>query len=806
MSETLSKKLAESGLGDTVGRDKSHGKKRRPALSEEVLRRERAKADEAAGSTRLKLQAVPGAISAADRKLVEDSLKGNYLCQEVSQGVVSKLVDRMEQVMASPGQIIVQQGDTVTKDECFYVIVEGGADVLICPEEDLDEDGMPSADANQRMVHTMQPGTCFGEIAFLFRCPRSATVRASMAGSVRLFAVDRAAFHVLEVASPQIKTAQFVMDVPLFQNLFDNDLKMLAEHIHERTFKAGEKLLAMGAPCEMVWVVRSGEVDVVRPNLNNEMASVTKLGRTSFVGERSVLTGEPACADCVAIGEVVALAIKRDYFLAIMPLLEDYLESYVKFETLRQISLLKNMAEDQVSGMLDLFQEENFAKGAKIVDEGDRGNKLYLLRSGQVRCFKMDGGKERDLLVYRGYNFFGELALLNNAPRAATLTALTDVSTYSINRAGFNRLLGPLSRLLQRNDILGLLRKAPALKLMLDSELEKLLDVFKSAPFKEEEKIINQGDDGDRFYIVESGTVVITKAFEGESDPRELLRLEAGAQFGERALLYDEPRAANAIAGPGGCKCLYISRAEFELHLGSLRNIMDEHVKSLERMQTELPPEYKDLQVFRTVGCGQFGRVKMCKSKFSGKCYALKVMQKAAIVQLGQVEHVRNEKEVMEEFDSPFVVKLHRAFQSEKDLIMALELVHGGELFSYLDLEGTLRDSVACFYAANVVLSLEHIHSKGVVYRDLKPENLLIDKDGYLKIVVRGVARGVDVFLSKGAFCFPTAARPFADIFPNPLSNRTWGSPRRLPRARSRCAARPTTRRRKSSRARDMTR
>lgn len=170
----------------------------------------------------------------------------------------------------------------------------------------------------------------------------------------------------------------------------------------------------------------------------------------------------------------------------------------------------------------------------------------------------------------------------------------------------------------------------------------------------------------------------------------------------------------------------------------------DEDVESLEDCMDELPPEYSDLLVCRTIGCGQFGRVKLARHRYSEKTYALKIMDKTTIMQMGQAEHVRNEKAAMEEVHhSAFTVNLYRAFQSHAKLVFALELVPGGELFSYLEAKGTLRDSVACFYAANVVLALEHMHSKGIVYRDLKPENLLIDKDGYLKVADFGFSKRV---------------------------------------------------------------
>ena len=90
------------------------------------------------------------------------------------------------------------------------------------------------------------------------------------------------------------------------------------------------------------------------------------------------------------------------------------------------------------------------------------------------------------------------------------------------------------------------------------------------------------------------------------------------------------------------------------------------------------------------------------------------------------------ERRVLANVSHPFIVKLHHAFQSESGLHFVLDYCSGGELFFHLGQAGEFRESVTCFYTAELVLALSHLHSKGVVYRDLKPENVLLDGDGKL--------------------------------------------------------------------------
>lgn len=147
-----------------------------------------------------------------------------------------------------------------------------------------------------------------------------------------------------------------------------------------------------------------------------------------------------------------------------------------------------------------------------------------------------------------------------------------------------------------------------------------------------------------------------------------------------------------------------------------------------------------------TVGTGTFGRVRVVKIKGSEdrSPFALKIMKKSEVIRLKQVEHVKAEKEILLSIAHPFIVNLLTVFQDEKRLCMLLEYVNGGELFSYLRKEGRLPNDDAAFYAGEIILAFQYLHSIHIVYRDLKPENLLIDSDGHMKITDFGFAKVVE--------------------------------------------------------------
>nr|AAB30032.1 cAMP-dependent protein kinase C subunit [Blastocladiella emersonii, Peptide, 424 aa] [Blastocladiella emersonii] len=150
-----------------------------------------------------------------------------------------------------------------------------------------------------------------------------------------------------------------------------------------------------------------------------------------------------------------------------------------------------------------------------------------------------------------------------------------------------------------------------------------------------------------------------------------------------------------------------------------------------------------DLELRQTLGTGSFGRVHLVRLRSTGKYYAMKVLKKAEVVKHKQVEHTLNEKGILEQIDHPFLVALHSSFQDSANLYMVMEYVTGGELFTYLRRSQRFSNNVAKFYAAEVVLAFEYLHSKDIIYRDLKPENLLLDAQGHVKITDFGFAKHV---------------------------------------------------------------
>ncbi|CAM9103226.1 unnamed protein product [Discosporangium mesarthrocarpum] len=151
-----------------------------------------------------------------------------------------------------------------------------------------------------------------------------------------------------------------------------------------------------------------------------------------------------------------------------------------------------------------------------------------------------------------------------------------------------------------------------------------------------------------------------------------------------------------------------------------------------------------DFDVMATLGTGTFGRVRLVRHLDDERYFALKISKKASIIRMKQVEHVKNEVSLLSMIEHPAIVNMYGYFMDDTRLFLVMEYVEGGELFSHLRSAVRFPDHQGKLYAAEIVLAFSYLHSLNIVYRDLKPENLLITRDGRIKVTDFGFAKVVE--------------------------------------------------------------
>ncbi|XP_074040935.1 atypical protein kinase C [Leptinotarsa decemlineata] len=204
------------------------------------------------------------------------------------------------------------------------------------------------------------------------------------------------------------------------------------------------------------------------------------------------------------------------------------------------------------------------------------------------------------------------------------------------------------------------------------------------------------------------------------------------------------------------CKLLVLVRKKSRNTVNK-PNLTGDPNKPLDELEPVSQPQYSldDFELIRVIGRGSYAKVLMVELKEVRQIYAMKVIKKALVKEGGNINWIRTEKHVFETVSNhPFLVGLHSCFQTPSRLFFVIEFVQGGDLTSHMQRERRLPEKHARFYAAEISLALNFLHGKGIIYRDLKLENVLLDHEGHIKLTDYGICKeGIRPGDTTSTFC-----------------------------------------------------
>mmetsp|Transcript_29019 Transcript_29019/g.42369 ORF Transcript_29019/g.42369 Transcript_29019/m.42369 type:complete len:810 (-) Transcript_29019:266-2695(-) len=524
----------------------------------------------------------------------------------------------------------------------------------------------------------------------------------------------------------------------IFSNLEEEERNTLINAMDEYSVVAGDDIIKQGDIGDYFYVIESGSV-----KFTVDGAEVGKAKSGDGFGELALLYNCPRAATCTAEEACDLWRVDQDTFRKILASQTISNNNEVK-ELLRKVSFLSDLDDRFINRLIDALTVVTFEKNELIVRKGDEGNVFYIIKSGKVKVSDIEIGDAKYVDQELGVGeFFGERALITSEPRVANITAVESCTALALSKEIFTKVLGNLNEAILKTQDIRKLKGIPifANSKVLPNELSALANFLKEVEYEEGANIFTEGETVDpALYIIRSGKVTI-------ASKSGVNVLTSGAFFGEDTLVTEEGATSVTANNTATCteKCVLGA-----LSLASLEEVIGDtsRLGKLEQNTGKLDTsvKYEDLNRHKILGSGTFGQVWLCSSKTDKtKVYALKIQNKRELLGHHQVDGVLREKAVMASLDHVFVIKLVNTFQDEKSLYMLLKLVQGGELFSILHTSSRdgVKESSAKFYAACILKGLAYMHDRHILYRDLKPENVLIDSTGYCVIVDLGFAKVV---------------------------------------------------------------
>lgn len=546
------------------------------------------------------------------------------------------------------------------------------------------------------------------------------------------------------------------------------DVKSLVDGMNKVIKLPGDVIIAQGTAGDLFYILESGVVDVIVGG-----NKVGKMEAGKSFGDMALLNSSARMATIRARQLCHMWSLDRKAFRKVLADQErKALAEKVAF--LKQVKLFEKLNDGTLEKIADVMQLAQFEPKQKIFKQGEAGECFYMVQSGKVSIVKSVSytGASKELCQLGAGRYFGEMALLDNKPRGATAIALEKLSCWTIDRSNFTNLLGSIEAAVAESIGVSILKNVKLLKTLNEKQLMTISRCLTNVKFSQGHDIIKQGDDGDSFFMIAEGQVSV------QINCIEVVKLGTGMCFGEGALMRNEKRSAT-ITTLVPTTCLVLSRPDFNKHLGPLDAIMKaeadkrakppedtgfltsifgssaerKNVHSIVHAASASPTRNKmfDLEQLvrvRIIGRGTFSKVYLVRHAQNEKEFALKVLYKDTLANFHQEQAVLTERDIMMQFDNPFITALFATFQDANALYIVQQFVPGGDVWMLLKnntlpksrIGGFLAEH-AVFYASNALCAIGHLHEHDIIYRDLKPENLGIDSTGFLKLFDFGSAR-----------------------------------------------------------------
>ena len=678
----------------------------------------------------------------SDEENISKILKSYYYFQDQTQDTINLILTEILYISIPKDINIYDLNDL---SNYYYIIKKGKINII--KNKDNKRKSRTTIEKNNfdnkinieiiensvKIKKTLGPWDSFSDISFLYGKKREEV--AITEENSELYLIDCESCRELLKRNNEIilkEKYDFLNNISIFEPLDKISKYNVAQKLKKREFESNVKIITRGEVGDKLYIIKEGIV-----SCRIGVKEIRKLSNNEYFGENTLLIEQKRGADIITLQKCICYELSKNDLKEALS--DDFIEiilfCFFTYYINNNIYMKKIIIESLLQDIFKCFSLKQYTKREHICnkqnqDESKRNKKrLIIVVSGSIY--------EKGKMLYQKGNIIGEeifqdynnkniseeyIAYPDCITLEATIDDLAKVMKIDINKEKPYNILRYINKL----------KKSYLFKNLSENTLEAIAKNIKKEKFNKGDVIIQEGTYGNTFYLISKGKVSISK--EGKS----LRILESGECLGEKSLLSnDSLRTASAIA-EDKVICYVISKNEFDMILKD-NNTREYLLKKLALQNTDI--QLKDLFYIKFLGKGKFGSVSLVHNNqniYAIKAISIKMVEKEKMLW----KYFVNERNIMLSLDHPFIVKMVKSLRNNIYCFILMEYVNQINLDDHLSKKRTRKNVYETqFYIGSILLMLEYLQKKYIAHRDIKPSNIMIDTNGYLKMIDFGTAK-----------------------------------------------------------------
>ena len=647
---------------------------------------------------------------AKESELIEKCLLNHFLLKSLEKPAKYEVIQQLSYYFINSDVEIFKQGQS---PGYFFILSNGICELII--------DG--------KVKQLLGAGSCFGEMSLIYECNRECTVRTKT--ECYVWAMEKKNFwkiteHLINVNFE--KNNQICSTYDLFKTMSHIQKNLIINKLICADYPLDKAIYNENDLSHSLYLIKEGEVVIKKGK-----KVIENFGPGDYFGLLSVINKSNRIFDafpktsknCILYSISISFleSICGENYISTI-LLTIIKSAFIKIAEFKKINL-KFLNEIYEKLEFIFYKEESI-----ILKKNEPKNKYIIIPIEG----KLLNSNDNSIICKRSDLLFGKEIYFNNNDlidfdiKCSNFSLIAKCQTEEI----INHLNHSFMEYADKYTAIKHLKNVPLFKNFTESKLENILKKIKTEKIKKNDKLITEGQEGNKFYIISKGL------FDIYIGGKYIRTMNENEYLGERSLFFKEKRSATAIAKIDS-EVFYIEKEDFD-------SVIDKNLKEylLNRLYLQDDTvQLSDLIYCNKLGKGSFGVVSLVKNTKNNFFYAIKNISNKQILYSKLYKKIELERSILLQIDHPFIVKLVKTLKDNNYIYYLMDYIKGKELFDVLIEIGLLTKFQTQFYIASMMLAVKYLHERKFIYRDIKPENIMVLTNGYIKLIDFGTAKAL---------------------------------------------------------------